>query len=103
MSLLSFDDRDGTIWMDGALVDWRMPKRMFLAGLHYASSVFEGERVYSDDIQVAGTYRTVAPLRRNSGQDPHDIDTPEAAKQAVIDAMGIVDGYVRPIAKAEAR
>ena len=51
MSLLPFDDRDGAIWMDGTLLDWRDAKLHVLShGLHYASSVFEGERVYSGQI-----------------------------------------------------
>ena len=47
MSLLPFDDRDGSVWFDGRLIDWRDAKLHVLShGLHYASSVFEGERVY---------------------------------------------------------
>ena len=45
--MLPFDDRDGTIWFDGELVPWRDAKVHVLThGLHYASSVFEGERAY---------------------------------------------------------
>jgi branched-chain amino acid aminotransferase len=45
--LIPFHDRDGFIWMDGALVPWRDTKVHVLThGLHYASSVFEGERAY---------------------------------------------------------
>lgn len=101
MSLLSFDDRDGTIWMDGTLVDWRDAKAHVLShGLHYASSVFEGERVYSGQIFKSRDH--TERLHRSAGildfKIPYDVDAIEAAKQAVIDAMGIVDGYVRPIA-----
>ena len=43
-----FDDRDGFIWYDGRLIPWRDAKLHVLThGLHYASCVFEGERVYS--------------------------------------------------------
>ena len=46
-----FDDRDGTIWFDGRLVPWRDAKVHVLThGLHYASCVFEGERVYGGRI-----------------------------------------------------
>ena len=46
--LLPFDDRDGFIWFDGRLIPWRDAKLHVLThGLHYASCVFEGERVYS--------------------------------------------------------
>ena len=47
MELIPFDNRDGWIWSDGALVPWRDAKLHVLThGLHYASAVFEGERVY---------------------------------------------------------
>ena len=43
----AYDDRDGLIWMDGALVPWRDAKVHVLThALHYASAVFEGERAY---------------------------------------------------------
>ena len=46
-----FDDRDGCIWLDGRLVPWREANVHVLThGLHYASSVFEGERAYSGRI-----------------------------------------------------
>ena len=49
--LLPFDDRDGSIWYDGRLVPWRDAKLHVLThGLHYASCVFEGERVYGGHI-----------------------------------------------------
>ena len=51
MSLVPFDDRDGVIWMDGAMVPWREAKLHVLShGLHYASGVFEGERSYSGNV-----------------------------------------------------
>ncbi|WP_420403814.1 branched-chain amino acid aminotransferase [Nisaea sp.] len=101
MSLLPFDDRDGAIWMDGALLDWRDAKLHVLShGLHYASSVFEGERVYSGRIFKSREH--TERLHRSAGilgfKIPYDVDAIEAAKQAVIDSMGIVDGYVRPVA-----
>ena len=46
-----YDDRDGVIWMDGKLVNWRDANVHILThGLHYASSVFEGERCYNGTI-----------------------------------------------------
>ena len=51
MSLVPFDDRDGWIWLDGQFVAWREAKVHVLThGLHYASSVFEGERMYGGEI-----------------------------------------------------
>ena len=51
MALIPFDDRDGLIWLDGAMVPWREARLHVLShGLHYASSVFEGERAYSGNV-----------------------------------------------------
>ncbi len=49
--LVPYHDRDGLIWMDGTLVPWREAKVHVLThALHYASSVFEGERAYDGEI-----------------------------------------------------
>ena len=49
--MASYDDRDGFIWMDGKLVEWRSANVHILThALHYASSVFEGERCYNGKI-----------------------------------------------------
>ena len=51
MSMIPFDDRDGFIWHDGRLVPWRDATLHVLNhGLHYASCVFEGERVYNGKV-----------------------------------------------------
>src|SRR3546814_19699264 len=48
MAIIPFDDRDGLIWQDGRMVAWREAKVHVLThGLHYASCVFEGARVYN--------------------------------------------------------
>ncbi len=47
----AYDDRDGVIWMDGKLVPWRDANIHILShAVHYASSVFEGERCYNGRI-----------------------------------------------------
>ena len=46
-----YDDRDGKIWLDGNFVDWRDANVHVLThAMHYASSVFEGERAYNGKI-----------------------------------------------------
>jgi len=41
--MAGYDDRDGKIWMDGQMVDWRSANVHVLShAMHYASSVFEG-------------------------------------------------------------
>ena len=51
MAMIPFDDRNGVIWFNGELVDWRDAKLHVLShGLHYGSCVFEGERSYGGRI-----------------------------------------------------
>ena len=51
--MISYDDRDGYIWMDGEFIEWRNAKVHILThALHYGSSVFEGERCYGGKIFV---------------------------------------------------
>ena len=51
MSLVPFDNRDGWIWLDGQFVPWRDAKVHVLThGLHYASTVFEGQRAYGGEV-----------------------------------------------------
>ena len=51
MDLIPFDKRTGKIWYNGSLVSWTDAKLHVLShGLHYASCVFEGERVYDGGI-----------------------------------------------------
>ena len=98
MALIPFDDRDGSIWLDGEIVPWRDAKTHTLShGLHYASLVFEGERVYSG--VVFEGVRHTKRLRQSCNILDFDIpitdDEVEAAKLAVVEANNIVDGYVR--------
>ena len=47
----AYDNRDGLIWMDGKLIDWKSANIHILThAMHYASSVFEGERCYNGKI-----------------------------------------------------
>ena len=49
--MAGYDDRDGMIWMDGKMLPWRDANVHILThALHYASSVFEGERAYNGNI-----------------------------------------------------
>ncbi len=99
--MAGYDDRDGKIWMDGALVDWRDANVHILThGLHYASAVFEGERCYngrifkghehSERLRISGELLDM-PL-------PYTADEIDAAKAAVLAANGLTDAYVRAIA-----
>ncbi|MDQ2094392.1 branched-chain amino acid aminotransferase [Rhodalgimonas zhirmunskyi] len=99
--MTGYDDRDGKIWMDGKLVDWRSANVHVLShALHYASSVFEGERLYNGKIFLG---RKHSERLLNSGklldmEIPYTADEIDAAKQAVIDANGLTNAYVRAVA-----
>lgn len=101
MALVPFDDRDGVIWMDGALVPWREAKLHVLShGLHYASGVFEGERSYCGNIFKLRehTDRLIRSAELLGFEIPYTVEEIDAACQLVLVANGLVDGYVRPIA-----
>lgn len=101
MALVPFDDRDGMIWMDGAMVPWRDAKLHVLShGLHYASGVFEGERSYGGNIFMlrAHTDRLIASARILGFAIPWTADEIDAACNEVLAANGLTDAYVRPIA-----
>ena len=99
--MTGYDDRDGKIWMDGKLVDWRSANVHILShALHYASSVFEGERLYNGKIFLS---RKHSERLRRSGElldmeIPYSVDEIEAAKQAVVEANGLTNAYVRAVA-----
>ena len=101
MSSPAFDDRDGSIWFDGELIDFRSAKIHVLShGLHYASAVFEGERVYNGKIfkSVEHTERLHKSAETVGYAIPYSTEVIEKAKADVVKSMGFQDGYVRPIA-----
>ena len=101
MDVLPFDDRDGVIWYDGALVPWREAKLHVLShGLHYASCVFEGERAYGGSIfkSTAHSERLLNSGRILGFKIPYSAAEIDAAKRQVLEAQGFDDAYVRPVA-----
>lgn len=101
MGLIPFDDRDGLIWMDGEFINWRDANVHILThGLHYASSVFEGERAYGGKI-----FRSLEHSKRLHksaeilGFDiPFSVEQVEQAKEEIIARSGLENAYVRPVA-----
>ena len=101
MTLIPFDDRDGVVWSDGDLVPWRESRLHVLShGLHYASCVFEGERVYGGKIFKLGehTERLFHSAEILGFEIPYTIDAINAACEQTVETQGIKDGYVRPVA-----
>jgi branched-chain amino acid aminotransferase len=101
MSVQPFDDRDGLIWYDGDLVPWRDARLHVLShALHYASSVFEGERVYGGEIfkLTEHSERLAFSAQQLGFALPCSVDELDRACDETCRANGIVDGYVRPVA-----
>ncbi len=101
MTLIPFDDRDGSIWFDGHLIPWRDAKVHVLThGLHYASVVFEGERVYGGSVfKLTDHSQRLANSAKLLGFElPCTVAQLDEATRQTVKANNIVDGYVRPIA-----
>ena len=101
MSVLPFDERDGTIWLNGEMKPWREAKIHVLShGLHYASSIFEGERMYDGTIFKSREHseRFINSAKIIDMHMPLGVDELEEIKYAVCAANGLNDAYVRPVA-----
>ena len=101
MSIVPFDDRDGWIWLDGQFVPWREAKVHVLThGLHYASSVFEGERMYNGHIfeLTAHTERLFESARILDFEIPYTVAEIDKACIETCKKNGLEDAYLRPIA-----
>jgi branched-chain amino acid aminotransferase len=101
MPLVPYDDRDGWIWMDGQFVPWREAKVHVLThGLHYASAVFEGERMYGGEIfkLAEHTARLIKSGQILDFEIPFSQQEIEAASTEACVRNGHSDCYIRPIA-----
>ena len=101
MSVVPFDQREGWIWYDGQLVPWADAKLHVLShGLHYGSSVFEGERAYGGAIFKSRQHseRLLRSAELMDFKIPYSVAEIEAAKDLVVRKNGGGDLYVRPIA-----
>src|SRR4028119_1159113 len=101
MSAAPFDQRDGWIWYDGQLVPWKDAKLHVLShALHYASSVFEGERAYGGEIFKSREHseRLKKSAEILDFEIPYSVAEIDAAKALVLAKNGQRDAYVRPVA-----
>ncbi|HEY2047723.1 MAG TPA: branched-chain amino acid aminotransferase [Caulobacteraceae bacterium] len=101
MALIPYDDRDGWIWFDGRFVPWREAKIHVLThGLHYASAVFEGERMYAGDIFRLSehTRRLFRSAEILDFEIPYTLAEIDQACKDTCARNGFEDCYVRPIA-----
>jgi branched-chain amino acid aminotransferase len=101
MSSVPFDQLDGHIWMNGEFVPWSEAKVHVLThGLHYASSVFEGERAYGGEIfkLTEHTERLHESARLLGFTIPWSVADIDNACNQLLARQGFSDAYVRPVA-----
>jgi branched-chain amino acid aminotransferase len=101
MNSIPFDKRSGKIWFDGNLVEWKDAKLHVLThGLHYASSVFEGLRVYDGLIFKLNehTERLFYSASRLGFKIPYSVNEINEFCKEVVKVQNIENGYVRPFA-----
>jgi len=99
--MIPYDKRDGKIWYNNELVDWTDVKVHVLShGLHYASCVFEGERVYDGEIfkLEEHTKRFFYSAERMGFKIPYSEDEINKASKKIVSAQKVLNGYVRPVA-----
>jgi branched-chain amino acid aminotransferase len=96
-----FHDRDGWIWLDGALVPWREANLHVLShALHYASSVFEGQRAYGGEVFKLTEHSTRLhhSAERLGFAIPWSVEEIDAACREALAANQLGDAYLRPVA-----
>ncbi len=101
MSFVPIDDRDGWIWLDGEFVPWRNAKVHVLThALHYASSVFEGERMYGGEIfkLTEHSQRLIRSAELLDFQIPYSVAEIDQACKDTCVKNGFTDCYIRPVA-----
>ena len=98
---IAFDQRDGFIWMNGEMSPWANTQVHVLThGLHYGSCVFEGERAYNGAIFKLRehTERLFYSARELGFELPYSVDEIDEACIKTLEANGLTDGYIRPVA-----
>ena len=101
MDLIPFDKRSGKIWFNGNFVPWTDAKLHVLShGLHYASCVFEGERVYDGEIFKLNehTERLFHSAKRLGIEIPYSVNDINNVCKEIITTQKVQNGYVRPFA-----
>ena len=100
METIPYDKRSGKIWFNGTAVEWKDAKIHVLNhGLHYASCVFEGERVYDGEIFKLRehTERLFYSAKRMGIEVPYSIDEIDDACKKIVNIQNVKNGYVRPV------
>jgi len=101
MSTQTYEDRDGWIWLDGVFVPHREAKLHMLShALHYASSVFEGERAYDGVVYKLNEHsqRLIDSAAMLDFTIPYTLEEINRATQETVARSGMKDCYIRPVA-----
>ncbi len=99
--MIPYDKRDGKIWYNNELVDWTDVKIHVLShGLHYASCVFEGLRVYDGEIfkLEEHTKRFFHSAKRMGIKIPFSEEEINKATKQIVKIQNVQNGYIRPVA-----
>ena len=97
--MIPYDKREGKIWYNNQLVDWKNAKLHVLShGLHYSSFVFEGLRVYEGEIfkLEEHTDRLYHSAKRMGIKIPYLKDEINKAIKKIVSIQKVQNGYVRP-------
>jgi branched-chain amino acid aminotransferase len=97
----NFDNRPGYIWLDGKFVKWNKAKIHILShGLHYASCVFEGARIYNQKIFKLNEHikRLFLSSKILGIKLPYTEKKINEACNQIIKKQNIKNGYLRPFA-----
>ena len=100
MESIPYDKRSGKIWFNGKTVDWANANIHVLNhGLHYASCVFEGERVYDGEIfkLEEHTERLFYSAKRMGIKVPFSQEDINEACRSIVHIQKVQNGYVRPL------
>jgi len=97
--MIPYDKREGKIWYNNDLVDWQEMKLHALShGLHYASCVFEGLRVYDGEIFKLENHtdRLYHSAKRMDIKIPYSKDEINKATKKIVSIQNVQNGYIRP-------
>ena len=97
--MIPYDKREGKIWYNNELVEWQDATLHVIShGLHYASLVFEGLRVYDGEIfkLQEHTDRLFYSADKMDIKIPYSKEEINQASKKIISVQNVQNGYVRP-------
>jgi len=99
MEIIPYDKRSGKIWFNGDNIEWNKAQVHLLShGLHYASCVFEGVRVYEGEIfkLEEHTARLFYSAKKMGMKVPYSEEEINLATKQIVKIQKTQNGYIRP-------